>query len=339
VTSLAVGEQHSCAVVGNGGLWCWGRNHDGQLGPAGAGVLKISKPALALANAEMVAAGDDFTCATVARSMTCFGENLYGQLGRGESSPSSDVPAGITGAIAATLQWNQIAARGDFVCGLSSTFELWCWGDNVSSAKKSATALEVAPGTKWMDVAAGATHTCGVTNNGVLQCWGANVYGQLGTGDQKEHPSPTTIAADFRSAGLGKNSSCAVNGKGELYCWGDNAAGQLGLGDLTARLVPTKVELGMGWKQVSISATFACGIQTDDSLWCWGGKGDDDAPTGKLAPKPISFPGRWLQVHLHDDHGCALRADGVVACWGRNTDGELGLGDGTKRTTFVPLCP
>ena len=33
--SFALGQQHTCAILGVGELWCWGRNNEGQIGDGG----------------------------------------------------------------------------------------------------------------------------------------------------------------------------------------------------------------------------------------------------------------------------------------------------------------
>jgi len=45
VTRVAAGAAHSCAIRGDGTVWCWGSNTSGQLGDGDA--LVQTKPQLA----------------------------------------------------------------------------------------------------------------------------------------------------------------------------------------------------------------------------------------------------------------------------------------------------
>lgn len=89
-TALAAGQDHTCALLVNGAVRCWGANADGQLGynsstnvgdgvgPAivAAGDVPLGGPAV------QIAAGAQHTCALMAdRTLYCWGRNAVGQLG------------------------------------------------------------------------------------------------------------------------------------------------------------------------------------------------------------------------------------------------------------------
>jgi len=46
VTQLALGQFHSCALVGSGTVWCWGDNREGQLGLGPNSPLKVRNPTM-----------------------------------------------------------------------------------------------------------------------------------------------------------------------------------------------------------------------------------------------------------------------------------------------------
>lgn len=91
-TAIAIGHDHSCALV-DGATWCWGRNVEGQIAdPAGAG---IGTP-VAVAGfpaASRLAAGFKNTCVIgEAGDVWCRGDNSQGQLANGTPSPFVAVP-------------------------------------------------------------------------------------------------------------------------------------------------------------------------------------------------------------------------------------------------------
>src|SRR5438034_8413581 len=116
--AVAARGYHSCALLGDGTVWCWGRNQDGQLGngiplPAPPGTQCPSSwcsstpvRASGITGAAAVIAGGYHTCAVLMPDRTGqgWGRRGDGQLGDGtRTSSSTPVPVGgLTGAAAVT---------------------------------------------------------------------------------------------------------------------------------------------------------------------------------------------------------------------------------------------
>ena len=90
VVQLAAGEYHTCALLQNGNVRCWGNGNFGALGygntldigddevPATAGDVNLGAPVVQLA------AGEYHTCALLQNgNVRCWGSGLYGALGYG----------------------------------------------------------------------------------------------------------------------------------------------------------------------------------------------------------------------------------------------------------------
>ena len=92
VQSLATGERHNCAVIG-GAVKCWGNNLQGQLGDGGTAPAYVPVNVAGLSSGmKAVTAGTFHTCALGnAGKVTCWGSNIYGQLGDG-SFPGVPLP-------------------------------------------------------------------------------------------------------------------------------------------------------------------------------------------------------------------------------------------------------
>jgi len=95
---LATGFMHACALLSDGSVWCWGANHLGELGSGQVQQGKMNPPASPTpvkvqglpTTAAYVSAGNETTCAVLSdRSVMCWGDGLYGGLGKtpGDSSP------------------------------------------------------------------------------------------------------------------------------------------------------------------------------------------------------------------------------------------------------------
>ena len=153
VVQLVAGTDHTCALLEGGTVKCWGGNFYGQLGLGDGsdrgdskGEMGDNLPAVSLGSkAIALAAGGHHTCAVLATgAVKCWGENLYGQLGLGDTS-----------------------SRGD---GKNEM------GDNLPQ-------VDLGSGAKAVAVAAGVDHSCALLDSGAVKCWGKNFYGQLGLGD------------------------------------------------------------------------------------------------------------------------------------------------------------
>jgi alpha-tubulin suppressor-like RCC1 family protein len=86
---------HTCAIKQDGSLWCWGYNHNGQLGNGTGGFWQYSSSPTRVISSGVsaVSAGGFHTCAIKTDgSLWCWGENAYGQLGNGTNSSQSYSP-------------------------------------------------------------------------------------------------------------------------------------------------------------------------------------------------------------------------------------------------------
>ena len=84
-TAISLGNQHSCAVLENGQVKCWGRNNLGQLGTGNETSLNIPSAAINLGEkAVSVSLGGMHSCALLENGQVkCWGRNYNGQLGMG----------------------------------------------------------------------------------------------------------------------------------------------------------------------------------------------------------------------------------------------------------------
>ncbi len=124
VRTLAVGNEHSCALSTDGRVFCWGRNSEGQLGNAAnlqgtpMEVSGLTGPVVSLS------AGGGHTCAIVeGGTIACWGANDDGQLGTGPGSAQTSTPTTLT-LTGATL----LGAGNSHTCALTSSSGLVCWG-------------------------------------------------------------------------------------------------------------------------------------------------------------------------------------------------------------------
>ncbi|WP_155123548.1 MULTISPECIES: chromosome condensation regulator RCC1 [unclassified Actinoplanes] len=85
---VTAGGGHVCAIQTDGTLWCWGLNSSGQLGVAvGDTTDRPSVTRVGTATSwKSISAGQGHTCGTqTLRTVWCWGQNGYGQLGLGDT--------------------------------------------------------------------------------------------------------------------------------------------------------------------------------------------------------------------------------------------------------------
>jgi alpha-tubulin suppressor-like RCC1 family protein len=86
--AVSAGDLHTCVVLDDGELRCFGDNAHGELGQGNTTTIgddpgESTVPVDVGAPIRAVAAGDSLTCALTASGVRCFGANESGQLGQG----------------------------------------------------------------------------------------------------------------------------------------------------------------------------------------------------------------------------------------------------------------
>jgi alpha-tubulin suppressor-like RCC1 family protein len=126
VTDISAGDAHTCVVLSDGRVQCWGAGSNGQLGNNSLTDSNVATLAV-IVNASQVSAGAAHTCARTRQfTVLCWGANGEGQLGDG-SRTRSLTPQLVPGLdnVAA------IDAGGQQTCALLFDTSVKCWGDGV----------------------------------------------------------------------------------------------------------------------------------------------------------------------------------------------------------------
>ena len=128
VKGISGGANHTCAIMDNGGVKCWGQNVYGQLGSGTTTQSLVPMDVVGLSEeVTALSTGSTHTCAkTKTGSIKCWGDNWTGQLGNGTTT-GSIVPTG-TGGITGGVQ--VLATGSYFTCILDSSGGAKCWGTN-----------------------------------------------------------------------------------------------------------------------------------------------------------------------------------------------------------------
>ncbi len=193
---IAAGANHTCALLADTTIKCWGDNTFRQLGSSNTESFKTTPVSVtSLTNVVELAAGEDYNCARKAGgtilnpggSVICWGRNTEGQLGIGN--------------VASPVNNAQTPVR------------------NITTA----VAIDL-----------GRIHSCARLSDGTIKCWGRKSSGLLGFVDLNASDStvflpntPVQGITTARAVSAGSGHSCAQLRDLSVKCWGNNNTGQL----------------------------------------------------------------------------------------------------------------
>jgi len=272
---ISAGSDHTCSVMKDGALYCWGRNWKGGLGIGS--VTDHNTPQVVLQDVKSVACGDFHTCALMnSGSVKCWGYNNYGQLGDGTTTDSLS-PIDVSGLTDVIQIFSGSSAK--HTCVIKSSGNVWCWGWNKygqlgdgSPLDAGVPPVQVSGIANAEQVSTGAQHTCILLAGGTVKCMGAGSMGRLADGNAGFHNEATPIDTQFSNVieiKCGAYSTCALLGDGTVKCAGRNNYGQLGDGTTTDNGVP-QTAIGISSAlQLSSGTYFSC-VAMSGSFSCWG---------------------------------------------------------------------
>jgi alpha-tubulin suppressor-like RCC1 family protein len=357
-TSVAVGADFTCALLGTGQVACWGNDQQGQIGNGAMGGVVATPLLVALpAPAAEITAGGSFTgnnnahaCARlVTGEVFCWGSNQQGQLGNGNTAPTP-VPM-LVQSLPSALH---VSAGSSHTCAVAVGGMLFCWGNNSSGQLGTGQFGTFQPNPMVVNlsqpvnvVSAGGTFTCALDAGGAASCWGLNQTGKLGTGDTVNHPMPTPVVQVNQLLGIstGANHACGWTAS-DVFCWGDNTLLAVGIPGAPPTS-PFPKGLGIGPAQsVAAGADFGGALPgTTGDLWMWGTGPLADGTTQSPAPKKVLAGVASFDVGgrtgVQVKHACAIKTTGELVCWGDDSFGQLGDGlpGGIKATPITVKLP
>jgi alpha-tubulin suppressor-like RCC1 family protein len=348
---------HTCALLSNGTVKCWGHNSFGELGNGTTTNAPTSTPVSVsgLTGAVAISVGGEFSCAALANGTAkCWGLNSSGQLGNNSLVDSSTpvVVGGTTTPLANVVAVS--AGNGAHACAALSNGTAKCWGRNDEgqlgngTLVDSSTPLAVSGGlTGVVAISAGGIHSCAMLSNGTAKCWGRNAEGQLGSGNGNFTDSkvPVIVSGLTNAVAIsaGGFHTCVLVANGVPKCWGYNGNGGLGNNGATGNSpIPVNVSGITGLNSgVPISAgdQDGCAVLGNGTARCWGRNNFGQLGNGTTtnAPTPVLVSGltNVVATDAGSSHSCAMLGNGTVKCWGSNNFGQLGNGGTTDSHTPV----
>jgi alpha-tubulin suppressor-like RCC1 family protein len=356
-TGVAAGTGHSCALMSDGTIGCWGWGGLNQLGNGSS--VDSATPTLVSTQgaANAISAGGTHTCAVLGGRVACWGANApYGVLGVGTMTESTHAVLlfGLSGVSA-------IGAGLEHTCVVLSMGNMECWGNDQDGELGNGATMLFASAPipvsspaglgPAIGVTAGAGHSCALLSGGRIACWGRNDLGQLGVGSFDYSTTPTLVSnlSGALAVSAGGNHTCAVLSDHTVACWGDVSFGQNGFLVMSGSNAPAAVAGLTGAVAVAAGADHTCAMLSAGTAVCWGlddlgqlGDGADLSvlPTSPAVrhdvPSPVVGLAAVTALAAGDSHTCAVSAGGV-GCWGWNQNGQLGTLAVRSSSTPLPV--
>ena len=268
-----------------------------------------------------------------------WGDNQFGQLGKGHVSQSFNVVEFKSKNDA--IDPSQIY---DVITGSDYSFlwmedgTLWGVGNNsylplTKASGKYSTHVAVSITEKPVAMASGFGHVLLLTENGEVYAWGRNSEYQVGNGKHKHVQTPVKLGlTNIVQIAAGGKFSIALDADGQLWGWGDNEHHAISPDKATHITTPTKIDTG----DIDIAYIDACGgsvvlLDTQGTLWTWGRNdfyqlGYDTKGKATSVPQavPLELPVTYVAAYSSQTY--AILEDGSLWSWGNNSYGQLGQG-------------
>ena len=350
---IAGGYLHSCALqVSTGKVKCSGLNEYGQLGDGTTTSQTLATQVSGMSSGiTAITSGSSRGCAvTSSGGVKCWGQNIYGGVGNGNTLDQFS-PISVSGLTSGVVAVNGGTAY--HTCALLSNGSIKCWGFNGYGQLGDGTTTDrytpvtvSNPPTGVVAIGAGSSHTCTLNSSGGVQCWGGNYSGQLGDGTTVQRTSPVQVSglsSGVKQLAVGADHTCVLTTGNGVKCWGYNSEGELGDSSNTNRTAPVDVTgLTSGVASIGSGSYHTCAVLESGAVKCWGYNGSGRLGDGTTTTRnnPVSVSGLTsgiASVTGGDAHSCAVTSTNSVKCWGDNSQGALGDGTTTNRSTPVDI--
>jgi alpha-tubulin suppressor-like RCC1 family protein len=228
-----------------------------------------------------------------------------------------------------------ITAGYDFTLALTSSGDVWAWGDTPSDYKNSLTPtrIEVLSNIVAISAPSDGQHACALTHSGGVKCWGFNGDGQLGNGSTDSSLTPVDVVGlteNVIAIATGLKHGCAVMNDGTIKCWGDNEYGKLGNGTTESSLTPVSVSGINDAIAVAAGQMFTCAITRSGGVKCWGDSielGNNRIGDSSVPVDVTGLSSGVRSISAGTNHACALTSGGGLKCWGNSLSGGLGFSE------------
>lgn len=345
IDQVSCARQNICLKLDTGDVKCLGFNSNGQVGIGStafvigtiSGHIGNTLPLVNLGvgvKVTSIVGGFNFNCVLIStiNKVKCFGNNLDGQLGYGDTTD-----------------------RGLLSSQMGDNLAFVNLGSNVQVGS--------------LHSGSSAHHVCAILSAPTIsvqriKCWGDNGNNQLGYGDANDRGTSSSqmgdnllfvdlgIESKVKQLALGRSHTCAILASDGLKCWGTGFEGQLSLDSVlvvnsVGNNIPIiQLDIGKTIKQIVAGEQHTCILYDDQtSMKCVGNNKQGQLGQGDTLQRGTSsdtiYPSipninlgtddlKITSIYSGDLLNCAVFVDSSVKCFGKNNHGEFAIGTREK---------
>lgn len=282
---IGVGKEHSCALLVDNTVWCWGDNTAGQLGNGTTAPSNVpTQVQLGGEAAVELDVGGVHACVRRGsdNGIMCWGHGKAFALGN-TTITAQPTPMFVAGTALTT----QLAVGHRHACGIDPAGEVYCWGkggDGQLGIGNADSATIVRPGvTNVLAIDASNRVTCVVLAGGGARCWGSRYLG----GPNFDRYPNTVYVPGAKAVTTAVYAGCAIEANDTVTCWGylyDQVPAGLTTTP-TPLAIADVISIHGGWYHY-------CAI-TAAGLVCWGDNGQGQLGQGNVnehqGPAPVAI--------------------------------------------------
>jgi len=294
--------------------------------------------------------GEDVLGVKTDGTLWAWGENAYGKLGNGTTTPNISTPT----QVGTATNWVMVAVAGQNAAAINSDGEIFVWGDGSSGGlgdgltANSYTPKKVTgPWGTAVQVALSGYGAVGILAAPpvapptppapkALYTWGENTSGEAGVGTLVDVLSPTQITGSWRDLSMGSEHSLAVRADGTLWAWGENFSSQCGQSGVDRFPSPVQVGTDTDWAKVAAGNGYSIALKANGAMYGFGSTSNGNMAQLPGGPTPALIDaGPWASVSTGSARTTGIRTNGTLWSTGFNTAGQLGVGDFTSKSVLT----
>jgi alpha-tubulin suppressor-like RCC1 family protein len=229
--------------------------------------------------------------------------------------------------------------------------KLFSWGENtvgqlgLGDTANRSSPVQVGTLTNWSTPVAAQYHMCCNKTDGTLWTWGGGSDGKLGLGNSTDRSSPTQVGAltTWAKPSAGRSNTGCIKTDGTIWMWGSSSYGELGNNSTSPVNSPIQIGSSTTWSEISVGSNWVLAVD-NGKLFAWGynskGQLGQGNTTNRSSPVQIGSASDWVKPSAPGflyAHGLCTKTNGTLWSWGNNSQGQLGLGDTTNRSSPVQI--
>lgn len=259
VTAITAGYNHTCALLADSTVKCWGDNSYGQLGDGTNTKRNVPVFVLGISNAVALSTGASLsTCALLGDgTVRCWGYNAEGQLGDGSNVSWSNQPVQVLNVNTAVS-----ISGGLQTCVVQSDQTVKCWGRYASGfdangpSMHSNVPVEFAELTSVLKIFASSQNMCALISTQLKKCWGWFVTGDGGQPNTTLFSTPTVVSG--LDTLVSNQGDCYLMSDGFVSCWNSTYTSKNEVPSLT-----NVIAIASGDRR-------HCALMIGEVMKCWG---------------------------------------------------------------------